>query len=184
MVSDRVGNEDRRFRAAWLLRRCRVGEMERAACTGKRETLINRGGSTDLSSLEKTANKAPEPLPLRLRHFYWSPTGSFQVGLLNCGPSPDLARCFPLIGIVRNGQKSFQTIFREMCLAMSGCLEAYSQHDSRRLRKHRSYCCRPTQLRDLVATVVITQPDGNLVARPAPEEFKACCRQKLSQSRK
>jgi hypothetical protein len=41
MVSDRVGNDDRRFRAAWLLQRCPVGEMERAACTGKRETLIN-----------------------------------------------------------------------------------------------------------------------------------------------
>jgi len=41
MVSDGVSDEDGRFRAAWLLERCLGGEMERAACTGKRETFIN-----------------------------------------------------------------------------------------------------------------------------------------------
>src|SRR5580658_93755 len=36
---------------------------------------------------EKPAHKAPEPLPRRLRHLYWIPAGSFQVGILNCGSS-------------------------------------------------------------------------------------------------
>jgi hypothetical protein len=80
MVSDRVGNEDRRFRAAWLLQRYLGGEMERAACTGKRETLINQGGPTDLPSVEKTANQAPEPLPRRLRHFTGAQPGVSRLG--------------------------------------------------------------------------------------------------------
>jgi hypothetical protein len=92
-VSDGVAgsNEGWRFRAAWLLRRCPVGEMGRAACTGSVKllslsdrTLSDR--ATDLPSGEECEQSTGVASP-STPALYWSPTG-VPGGLLNRGSSP------------------------------------------------------------------------------------------------
>jgi hypothetical protein len=82
-------------RAAWRPLRRPVDEMERAACTGKRESPANQWQTTDRRSAEcllgegcKQSAGAASPSSPAL---YWNPTRRFRVALLNCGPSPDRA---------------------------------------------------------------------------------------------